>query len=169
MSALLELSTAVRTRRADMGLTQATLAKLSGLSRATVNQLETATIKDLSLTRVSQLLGELGLFLTVSTPHPSSRIKPRAKTPALELAARTASVSYRVPLQAQDLRQALSGSEVPRRHGPQLSTLLDEASVSLLASVVEQLHTEDGLERAQVWKTMRTLAQNFKSPRAVWQ
>ena len=31
MSAILELSAAVRTRRADMGLTQTALAKLSGL------------------------------------------------------------------------------------------------------------------------------------------
>lgn len=45
MSPLAELSTVVRTRRADMGLTQAALARLSGLSRATVNQLEAASLQ----------------------------------------------------------------------------------------------------------------------------
>ena len=53
MSAITEFSSAVRTRRADMGLTQTALAGLSGLSRATINQLENGTLQDLSLKRVA--------------------------------------------------------------------------------------------------------------------
>jgi len=69
MSTIQELGSTVRTRRSDMGLTQTTLAKLSGLSRATVNQVENGTINDLSLTRASKLLGVLGLFITVAPPR----------------------------------------------------------------------------------------------------
>jgi DNA-binding XRE family transcriptional regulator len=48
MNPVVELGHAVNSRRADMGLTQAALAKLSGLSRATVNQVENGTVKDLT-------------------------------------------------------------------------------------------------------------------------
>lgn len=169
MSPLLELSAAVRTRRADMGLTQTALAKLSGLSRATVNQLEAATIKDLSLTRVTRLLSVLGLSVTVSAPRPKRQARSSTKTPALDLAARSASVSYRTSLRTGDLREALIHGHVPSQFRPHVSTLLEEASVALLASVVEQLHVEDGLARTQVWKQMRELAQEFKSGRELWQ
>jgi DNA-binding XRE family transcriptional regulator len=41
--------TPVRQRRTDMALTQATLAQLSGLSRAAINQIENGAIRDLRL------------------------------------------------------------------------------------------------------------------------
>jgi len=47
-------------------------------------------------------------------------------------------------------------------------TLLEEAPVSLLAAVVEELHEELGVDRTQVWKKMRTLAHQFKSSRELW-
>jgi len=163
MSTLAELSTVVRTRRADMGLTQAALARLSGLSRATVNQLEAASLQDLSLVRVSRLLGVLGLSVTVSAQRPAA-----GKTPALELAARSASVSYRQPLTAGVLRAALLQGRVPAAFQPHVATLLDEATPALLAAVVEQLHAQEGVARAQVWTQMRTLARGFKSARGLW-
>ena len=169
MSPLLELGSAVRTRRADMGLTQTALAKLSGLSRATVNQVEAASIKDLSLTRVTRLLGVLGLSVTVGSARPARPARKSAKTAALELAARSAGVSYRTAMGASDLRKALLQGEVPHRYQPHVGTLLEEASVALLAAVVEQLHTEDGLPRTRAWEQMRELARTFKSARKLWQ
>lgn len=169
MSAILELSSAVRTRRSDMGLTQTMLAKLSGLSRATVNQVENGTVKDLSLTRAATLLGVLGLSMTVATARPGRRLTTsNAKSAALDLAARTASVSYRVALSADQLRKALTTGAVPASLLPHIHTLLDEAPVSLLASVVEQLHLELDVERTQVWKKMRELARQLKSSRDLW-
>lgn len=162
MSTLAELSTVVRTRRADMGLTQAALARLSGLSRATVNQLEAASLQDLSLLRVSRLLGVLGLSVTVA-PQPTV-----GKAPALELAARSASVSYRQPLTAAALRAALLQGRVPAAFQPHVATLLDEATPALLAAVVEQLHAQEGVSRAEVWARMRELARGFKSARGLW-
>lgn len=169
MSTLLELSSAVRARRSDMGLTQATLARLSGLSRATVNQVEKGSIKDLSINRAAKLLGVLGLFVMVAAPRPKSRQAESRKSPALDIAARTASVSYKVPVNAIQLRESLTTGVVPADLLPHVYTLLDEAPVSLLASVVEQLHLEDGIERAQTWRQMRGLAHRLKSSRELWQ
>ncbi len=169
MSTILELSTAVRARRSDIGLTQTALAALSGLSRATVNQLEKGTIKDLSLTRAARLLEVLGLSMTIASPRPDIRPEKMQKGRALDIAARTASVSYRTSIGAAQLRDALITGEVPPALSPHVYALLDEAPVSLLASVAEQLHQEIGLERARVWKHMRDLARRLKSRREIWQ
>ena len=168
MSAIQELGSTVRTRRSDMGLTQTTLAKLSGLSRATVNQVENGTINDLSLTRASKLLGVLGLSMTVAAPRPRHLKSRDATSSALDLAARTAGVTYRVALSADQLRDSLSSGAVPPEFMPHVHTLLEEAPVSLLAAVVEELHEELGVDRTQVWKKMRTLAHQFKSSRQLW-
>jgi transcriptional regulator with XRE-family HTH domain len=82
---------------------QDTLAKLSGLSHATVNQVENGTINDLSLTRASKLLEVLGLFISVAAPRPRHLKNMDAKSSALDLAARTAGVSYRLAMSAINL------------------------------------------------------------------
>ena len=170
MSPIFELSTAVRTRRSDMGLTQLTLAMLSGLSRATVNQLEKGTIKDLSLTRAARLLDVLGLTMAIAAPRPrpASRDRDKEKSTALDLAARTASVSYQASISAAQLREALTSGTLAPAYQPHVYALLDEAPVSLLASVAEQLHRDAGVERAHVWKQMRALAHRLKSSREIW-
>lgn len=168
MSAIHELSSAVRTRRSDMGLTQAALAKLSGLSRASVNQVENGTLKDLSLTRSAKLLGALGLSLIVAAPHPKRLQNQSARSSALDLAARTASVSYRVAISASQLREVFTSASLPANFSPHVYTLLEEAPVSLLACLVEELHLALGVERTKVWKKMRELARQLKSSRELW-
>lgn len=168
MSPLVEVSHAVRARRRDMGLTQAAVATLSGLSRATVNQLEAGTIRDLSLGRASRLLDALGLSIQVSSDRLARGGQGRAKSPPLELAARTASVSYRYGMTAVELREALLTGRFPDAILPHVGTMLDEAPLSLLAKVVEQLHAEEGRDRADTWKTLREWARQLKSPRKVW-
>ena len=154
-----------------MGLTQMTLATLSGLSRATVNSVEKGTIKDLSLTRAARVLGVLGLSMAIAAPRsgPSSSQRQKEVGKALEIAAQTSSVSYKTPISAAELRKALTSGALAPAFLPHLYALLDEAPVSLLASVVEQVHREQGVERAQVWKRMREFAHGFKSRREIWQ
>ena len=127
----------------------------------------------------------LGLSMTVSPPRAKdigystvrtaahtmtgAAVRAGSKLPALDLAAGTASVSYRRVVSADQLRQALLGGTISRPFEPHLGTLLDEAPVALLASVVEQLHREEGVDRTQVWKRMRELARARQSLRDLWQ
>ena len=53
MLTLRESGAAVRVRRMDMGLTQTALARIGGLSRATINQLEAGAVKNLSVNKLA--------------------------------------------------------------------------------------------------------------------
>lgn len=61
MAILNELSSMVKRQRSEMGLSQERLAELAGLSRATINELETGKLSNLSLTRAERLANTLGL------------------------------------------------------------------------------------------------------------
>jgi DNA-binding XRE family transcriptional regulator len=171
MNALQELGHSVRQRRTDIALTQATLAQLSGLSRATINQIETGTIRDLSLSRTVRLLNVVGLKVQVSPARERLLVATPSEAPrsALALAAQTASVSLRSALSAAQVRDAFCTGEIEPDFLPHVFTLLDEAPVSLLARVVEELHAQTGAAHAAVWRTMRQLARRLKSGRALWQ
>lgn len=84
---------------------------------------------------------------------------------ALELAAQTASTSFRVVLTAKVLGEALRTGAMPAGFEPHIGALLDESPLSVLAKVVEQLHAEGLLPREQCWSTMRRWARQLKIAR----
>lgn len=164
-----ELGTAVRARRSDMGLSQATLAHLAGLSRTTVNSLEKGSIKDLSLNRASKLLDVLGLSLSVPQVHPRPARSRHTHSSGLDVAARTANVSYKSQVTSDELRDVLVNAEVPPRIFANVRALLEDAPVATLARAVEQLHEESRIERSEVWKNMRALAQQMQVKREIFE
>ena len=170
MSSLTDLATSVRARRADMGLSQATLARLTGLSRATVNQVENGSLNDLSLTRTERLLDVLGLSLRIEAARARrSAHEAIAKPNAVDIAARTASTSYTRALRPDTLRRIVLDEAIPEGFEPHLRSLLDEAPMSLLGQFVEQVHAESGRERAGLWAALRRLARSLQCGRPFWQ
>lgn len=167
MSTIHELGHAVRARRAEMGLTQARAAALSGLSRQTINQLETGTVPDLGLNKVERLANALGLALRVDAGLPAGM--PHRRMTPLVRAAATTGVSYRTTLLPTRLKHIVMAGEVPDAYAPHVHTLLDDAPVSLLASLAGQLHADTGIGRDVVWKHYRSLARQVKSRRELWQ
>lgn len=167
MYAAHELSHAVRTRRREMGLSQKELASLAGLSRATVVQVERGTIKDLGLNRTAAMLHTLGLGLAITQPHPRLDLEKAEATP-LDLAARTASVSYARSISPAIIGAALSTGKVPAAFEPHVCALLEEAPLSMLAKAVEQVHIQQDVPREQVWANIRRIAGNFRVTRNIW-
>jgi transcriptional regulator with XRE-family HTH domain len=169
MATLHEIGNAVRLRRIEMGLTQEALARVSGLSRSTINAVERKSIGTLSIAKAEELLEAIGLSMSVTSAstRPSAAKAPASRS-ALERAAATASVSYESALTAKQLESALLSGEAPEPIWPHLRALLDEAPMSLLAKVVEEIHSEKGVERADVWSQMRRLAHKLKCFRVVW-
>jgi transcriptional regulator with XRE-family HTH domain len=160
------LAQALRVRRTQMGLSQAQVAGLSGLSRQTVNQIETGAAPDLGLNKAERLASVLGLMLRVDAGRLGVN-KPPKMTP-LARAAATASVSYKTRLAQPALERILASAELPEKYIPHVHTLLDDAPVSLLGAVAEQLHDQAKLSREAVWKNFRDLARQVKSRRDIW-
>lgn len=165
MAVLNELSSVVKQRRTEMGLTQAALADLAGLSRATVNDLEQGKLENLGVTRAEQLLNVLGMSLGVAQAFGSSR--KRDKT-ALDSAARIASVSYRKPMTGEVLREALVSGTSPSGYRPQLRAFLDEAPVAILSGVAHQMEEEGHGPARSTWQKMRALASTLQCTRGIW-
>ena len=153
----------VGARRAELGLTQAQLAQLSGLSRQTLVGLENGTLSDLGVNRVGQVLAVLGLDSTA--PDTQARRKKRG----LWMAAKTASVSYSHELAPEVLEQALASGDVPPSFAPHLSHLLDEGPVATVVMAVEEAAAKAHLSPRKVWRNVAKLAEALSvHRRSLW-
>jgi len=150
----------VKQRRQLLGLSQARLARLSGLSRATINQLETGVILDLGAAKLIALLDLLGLTLDAAE-------RPQRQN-ALVLASRTASVSYKEVLTPEALAAALVHGQLPAHITPQVATMLDEAPLPLIVGAVEEVARRTHCPAKTLWKHLVQWAHDLQSPRAVW-
>ena len=157
---LREIGLLVRARREELGLSQERLAKLAGLSRATVNQLETGTLVDLGVAKLKALLDLLGLQFDANRRVPSRR--------GLLMASRTASVSYRLPLDVRRLAKALATGEVPADLMAHVATFLDEAPLPLVVSAVEEAAERGLVPPKRIWEHVLRWARELNSPRRVW-
>jgi transcriptional regulator with XRE-family HTH domain len=163
MPLLRELGTAVRQRRQEMGLTQQQLANLVELSRATVNELETGKLKDLSSNRIERIANELGFAVgVVGTRHAKGKS-------ALDAAARVASVPYTTELPAPILLESVRDGVVPPGYIPHLRALLQEAPIAILADIADELRQRHNVPKADTWRRMRMLAGALKCNRRLWQ
>jgi transcriptional regulator with XRE-family HTH domain len=130
---LQEIGFEIRRARLDRGLTQAQLAKAAGLSRVTLNQLETGMSPDLGARKLQALLEGVGLTLAVQ-PVPRTR-----GSDFIRLAATTASVSFRQPLTESELIRALLSGKVPPAKRPHFRLLLEEARLSLVRGLLNEV------------------------------
>lgn len=74
---LIDIGHSVRIRRSELGLSQAQLAHLSGLSRQTLVGLENGTLSDLGVNRVGEVMAVLGL----DGPKPDTQARRRKRGP----------------------------------------------------------------------------------------
>ena len=156
---LQEIGFRLRAARLEQKRTQAQLAKAAGVSRTTLNQLESGLVIDLSVQRLRAILREVGLDLLLgpgnSDPSPDF----------IRMAADSASVSYRTPLSEDELIRALLTGKVPASRRPHFRTLLEEASVILLLGLVQTIGqwTKPG----RIEKNLMKIANEIKPQRKV--
>jgi len=166
-----EIANAVRARRHELGLSQAALATASGLPLSTVRSAENLTAPSLSLSEAETMLESIGLCLQVVTNNSRTASARRSAPPPrspLDLAAATASVSYKGHLSGEQLQHILLSQEAPHQDTwPHLAALLDEGPMSLLARVVDEMNSSTGLDRAAVWSRMGELARHLNCGRAI--
>ena len=160
----LEIGKVVHARRTALGLSQARLALMSGLSRATISRLERGTLIDLEIglddAKLMVLLDLLGKRLIAGAskgPHH-----------ALQSLCQTASVSYKTVLDAATLAKALVGGQLPANFTPHVATLLDEAPLSLIVAAVEEVANQNQATPELLWKHLIAWAQALQSTREAW-
>lgn len=152
---LSSLGSLIRERRDALGLTQARLAQMSGLSRHTLVGLEAGALSDLGFNRVAQVLAVLGLDL--DPPSQAARSRKRG----LWMAAKNASVSYVQEVPPATLGHALVSGRVPDGYAAHLTHLLDEAPVPLVVMAVEEAAANEGVAPRAVWRNVAKLAKSL--------
>ncbi len=141
-------------------VTGARLARLAGLSRATINQLENGSLVDLGAAKLIGLLNLMGMDLNAQSRAPRAQ--------ALALLSQTASVSYKTALLPDALASALVGGTLPAALLPQVATLLDEAPLQLIVAGLEEVAERTHTPPKTLWKHLTAWAHELQSPRAAW-
>ena len=157
---LADIGQLVHARRTALGLSQARLATMSGLSRATINQLETGSLVDLGAAKLIALLYLIGINLDAGTR--------KGHQHALQSVSQSASVSYKSALDPAALAAAMVDGALPERLTPHIATLLDEAPLSLIVAAVEEVATASRMSPKLLWKHLFHWAKHLHSPRGVW-
>lgn len=158
---LLDLGVLTRNRRTELGLSQAQLASMSGLSRTTINLLENGSLNDLGMAKAADLMNVLGIEMQINAPI-------RKKPHALLMASRSASVSYRESMSAKELASALASGSIPPSRISHMATLIDELPISMLVRAVEEASTLAKVAPKKIWSHIQQWAHEFHSPRSVW-
>lgn len=157
---LAEIGQLVQARRLALGLSQARLASMSGLSRATINQLETGSLVDLGAAKLIALLDMVGINLDAGTR--------KGHKHALQSVSQSASVSYKTLLDPDALAAAMVDGAIPERMTPHIATLLDEVPLSLIVAAVEEVALSSSKPPKLLWKHLFHWAKDLHSPRGVW-
>jgi transcriptional regulator with XRE-family HTH domain len=158
---LLEIGKLVRTRREVLGLSQQRLARLAGLSRTTINLLESGSLADLGMAKVTELLSLLGLVFDAYQPGATN-------VNAIRMASKIVSVSYKDSLTPNELMLALATGEIPSNRVAHLSTLVDEVPLSLIVAAVETASWKTDVPTKQIWKHVTQWSRALQSPRKCW-
>ena len=156
---LYEIGQAVAKRRAELDLTQAQLAKLAGLSRLTVNQLESGKVKDLGINKLIPLLSVLGIELLVL---------PRQAQNGLYKAVVSANVSYKGELTERLLAEALTTGRIPKGYESQFSVILDEVPLPVVVKAAEEAAERSGTPLRTIWKNLAAWSKELHLYREVW-
>lgn len=155
---LAQIGEKIRKLRIHAGLPQSQLARLYGLSRATISQLENGTLNDLGLTKLVAVMEILGIEMKVS--HSPSL------TSALSVAARRISTSYRLVVTPDQLAWMLRSDLAPEEYQPHLMALLDETPVPVVLQAVEEVATSD-VPAKKIIRHIRQLAKQWTVHRTI--
>jgi len=130
---LQEFGYVVRRARLARDMTQAELARASGLSRTTMNQLENGVFPDIGMNKAQAILASLGLVLQIQPMRRSSRPN------YVRMARSSAGVSFREKLSEGELVRALLTGRVPVNRRPHFRVLLQEVPPAVLKGMVEDV------------------------------
>jgi len=150
---LQEIGYQIRQARVARGLTQAQLASAAGISRVTLNQLESGVFPDLGVRKLQAVLDQVGLRLSIQ-PARNARTSD-----FISIASTSASVSFKEPLREDELIRALLTGKVPPGKRPHFRSLLEESKPSLVRGLLDEVSrwTKPGRVERNLAKIARTV------------
>lgn len=159
---VVEVGVLVRAYRKATGLSQKDLAALAGMSRSTLNYLESGRDIEIGAARLLALLELLGVPVEVP-----AAIDREHDDLVLERAAKAAAGKGKLPRKV--VVEALATGVAPDGSAPALLRLLDGTPEPELLAIVRSVAAGSGQSPKTVWKHGRALAADLGCARAVWQ
>lgn len=159
-----QIGTSIKQARLTSGLSQAELARLASISRATLNALESGKLNELGISKILNLLNVLGLQVQM-TDISGTRSFPDE---AIIKVTKSANVSYRNTLSPAMLENALCSGSIPQGFEAQLLYLIDEAPESMIMDAIREVARKNQIRPRKVWLNMLNMAEQMHSPRRLW-
>jgi transcriptional regulator with XRE-family HTH domain len=157
-----EVGSVVRAYRKASGVSQKDLAAMVGISRATLNYLESGRDLDIGAVKLLALLEVLGVPIVVPAP-----VDRAADDRVLERAAKAAgSGKTRIPRGV--LVEALATGRVPDGAADGMRVVLDGCDTPTALAIVRSVAASTGQAPKRVWKHARAVATAVQSTRQIW-
>jgi transcriptional regulator with XRE-family HTH domain len=150
----------IRAYRKASGVSQKDLAGMVGISRATLNYLESGRDIEIGAGKLLALLDLLAVPFSVP-----SGIDREHDDEVLESAAR-AVAGKRLPRKV--VVEALATGRAPQGSEPALRSLLDDTAEPEILAIVRAVAAGSGQQPKAVWKNGRAVAKAVGSTRRVW-
>ncbi|WP_298930960.1 hypothetical protein [uncultured Ramlibacter sp.] len=159
-----ELSALVSRRIEEMGLNPLRLADLAQVRPEIVEALLRTEDTAISIAEAEKIANAVGLAIGVL----GNRREKDGDAQSFHVAAQTASTSYRDLIPINVMREALVTGQVSLDYRPHIRTLLDEASVGLLARLADEIYRVSGSSPRTTWQIMRKVAAELACDRSLW-
>lgn len=157
-----QLGSTIRSARVASGISQAQLAQMVGVSRATINYAEQGR-SAIGADALLRILRPLGLSITATQFR-----EGHVDTSAVELLAAGASVSFREKIPAAAVERALLTGQLDATWLPHIATIIDEASDAMLLRAVREASLSMSVPAATLWRNLKSLAFAVNSPNPRW-
>ncbi len=156
---LTELGATIRRTRVESGISQLDLARMSKLSRATVNYVEQGSVA-IGADALLRILHTLGL--SIGGPRTSQG------SSAVSLLAATASVSFRDDISTEEVERVLISGQVEEQWLAHIATIIDETSNAMLLRAVREIAMRTGISSSIIWRNLKCLSAELASPHERW-
>jgi transcriptional regulator with XRE-family HTH domain len=153
---LIELGRQIHSKRVELGILQDQLARLTGLSRVTINQLENGMLSDIGYLKLKAILDVIGINMDM---HQSQGMKN-----ALAVVARSISTSYKDVMTPDTLKEILQSGVAPMRFHAHMMSLLDETPLPIIVKAVSEASTDD-IPAKKIMKNLHQWATQWKTHR----
>lgn len=160
---LIYIGALIKQYRLASGISQAELAELASISRATLNYLESGKLNELGASKLFSLMDIMGIQFNMA---PAKSVS--VDEDAIKKAVKSANASYRNALSVDMLAEALGTGKLPQGYEGNMLYFIDELPESMIIETVRAVAARKKIQPRKVWLNTLKLAKQIQSPRPMW-